>query len=288
MGGQGRQIGGLALCLIGVIGVCVACGLPMWRETSFVGANVVTAQSVWDGLWFHCIVQATGQMQCKRHTSTVTMTSDIQAGRALTLLSILTGLLGFTVTLLGGGVANCSGAPPDHTEPQSTSSSKNKLFVLKAALLGGALCILSAVLCLVSVSWSAGNTISIYNDPLVISAMKREVGSSIYIGWASSVLLLLGGALICFVCRGKERSHPPFHSYMPYSSSSSTSFSDRSSRTATVRTDIIRQKNSPGQGSDGGRRNSLNKAQIGVGVYDQAHGTIMGPQPNHGVLVENK
>uniref|UniRef100_UPI003AAB83EA claudin-4-like n=1 Tax=Centroberyx gerrardi TaxID=166262 RepID=UPI003AAB83EA len=303
MGGQGRLIGGLALCLMGVIGVCVACGLPMWRETSFVGANIVTAQSVWDGLWLHCVFQATGQMQCKRHTSDLTMTPDIQAGRALTLLSILTGLLGFIVTLLGGGVVNCSGAPPDHAEPQSTSSSKKKVLELYsyfgyclAALLGGALCVLSAILCLVSVSWSAGNTISVYNDPLVASALKREVGSSIYIGWASSLLLLLGGALICFICGGKERSHPSYPSYrayMPYRSSSSH-FSDRSSHTAAVRSDIIRQKNSSGRGSDRGRlkdphtpnrletvaqvfdRNSLNTAQSGVGGYNQAQGSRPG------------
>lgn len=60
------------------------------------------------------------------------MTSDIQAGRALTLLSILLGLLGFIVTLMGGGVANCSGAPPDPLEPLTTSSSRKK--VLKFAL----------------------------------------------------------------------------------------------------------------------------------------------------------
>lgn len=46
MEGQGRQIGGLVVVLMGVLGVCVVCGLPMWRETSFVGSNIVTAQSV--------------------------------------------------------------------------------------------------------------------------------------------------------------------------------------------------------------------------------------------------
>lgn len=85
---------------------------------------------MWDGLWLHCIVQATGQMQCKRHTSSVTLTVDIQAGRALTLISIIAGLLGFIVTLLGGGVVNCSGDPPDPVEPQSTSSSKKKVLVV--------------------------------------------------------------------------------------------------------------------------------------------------------------
>nr|URX57507.1 claudin 28b [Lateolabrax maculatus] len=210
-------------------GVCLTCGLPMWRETSFVGANIVTAQSVWDGLWLHCILQATGQMQCKRHTQSITMTSDIQAGRAFTLISILVGLLGFIVALLGGGVANCSGAPTDPLQPPTSSSSRKK-----ACLLGGALCVLAGILCLVSVSWSAATTISLYNDPLVAASLKREVGSSIYIGWASSVLLLLGGALICFVCGKKERSKPAYYSY-----STNAQFTDSSSGMATLRALVI-------------------------------------------------
>lgn len=82
---------------------------------------------MWDGLWLHCVLQATGQMQCKRHTTSNMMTSDIQAGRALTLISILAGILGFLVALLGGGVANCSGSPPDQLEPPSNYSSRKKV-----------------------------------------------------------------------------------------------------------------------------------------------------------------
>ncbi|KAK9536509.1 hypothetical protein VZT92_006284 [Zoarces viviparus] len=208
MGGQGRQIGGLALVLMGVFGVCLVCGLPMWREASFVGANIGTPQSVWDGLWLHCLLQATGQMQCESHTTSITLTSDIQAGRALTLISILAGLLGYILTLLGGGAADCSGAPSDPLKPSTTSSSRKKV-----CLLGGALCVLAGILCLVAVSWSAAATVSIYNEGHVTAALKREVGSSIYIGWASSVLLLLGGALICLVCGERERTPPPFYSY---------------------------------------------------------------------------
>ncbi|XP_023252803.1 claudin-4-like [Seriola lalandi dorsalis] len=281
MGGQGRQIGGLALCVMGVLGVCLACGLPMWRDTSFVGANIVTAQSVWDGLWLHCILQATGQMQCKRHTSSNTMTPDIQAGRALTLLSILAGFLGFMVTLLGGGVANCSGAPPDPVEPPSTSSSRKK-----ACLLGGALCVLSGILCLVSVSWSAGATISIYNDPFVAAALKREVGSSIYIGWASAVLLLLSGALICFVCCEKERPPPSYHSYMPYGSS--TRLNNSSSRRDTLKSDVMRSNSwrmfdqSPNRMLEHAAQvhdyHPLNKAQSWAGLYNHPQGTQPGSE----------
>ncbi|KAM3601242.1 uncharacterized protein V6R79_009696 [Siganus canaliculatus] len=251
----------------------------MWRETSFVGANIVTAQMVWDGLWLHCIVQSTGQMQCKRHTTSVTMTADIQAGRALTLLSIIAGLLGFLVTLLGGGVANCSDAPPDPSEPSTASSTRKKV-----CLLGGALCILACILCLISVSWSAAATISIYNDPLVAAALKREVGSSIYIGWASCLLLLLGGALICFVCGEKEGSQTPYYSYMPYSST--TQFSSNSSGSTAQRYNSMRSYNSRESNRYPPRRiiehvaqvhdyDSLNKAQSGDGMLSQP----LGAQP---------
>ncbi|XP_068600366.1 claudin-4-like [Brachionichthys hirsutus] len=277
MGRQGRQIGGLVLVMMGVFGVCLACGLPMWRETSFVGANIVTAQSVWDGLWLHCIFQATGQMQCKRHTTSITMTSDIQAGRALTLLSILAGLLGFIVALIGGGVANCSGAPADPLAPPSTSSSRRKV-----SLLGGALCILAGVLCLISASWSAAATILVFNDPLVTAALRREVGSSIYIGWASSFLLLLGGILLCLVCGEKKRLQPLYNINMPYSTN--TPLFNSASRTPTLRSETIKSNHSSVFDHDSPKRMVEHAAQVhgynypntvrsGSRMYGQPHGT---------------
>lgn len=106
----------------------------------------------------------------------------------------------------------------------------------QASLLGGALCVLAGVLCLVSVSWSAAVTISVYNDPLVTTALKREVGSSIYVGWASSLLLLLGGALICFVCGEEERPRPRYYTYRP--PSTDAPYSGVSTRSLTLRSDV--------------------------------------------------
>lgn len=97
----------------------------------------------------------------------------------------------------------------------------------QASLLGGALCILAAILCLVPVSWSAALTNSVYNDPLITAALKREVGTSIYVGLGSSLLLLLGGILMCLVCGQDERRLPPRDyvyrppsTYSPYSGDS--------------------------------------------------------------------
>uniref|UniRef100_A0AAV2J5X3 Claudin n=1 Tax=Knipowitschia caucasica TaxID=637954 RepID=A0AAV2J5X3_KNICA len=191
MAGQSRQLCGLTLSFVGVLGVALTCGLPMWRETSFVGANIVTAQSVWDGLWLHCVVQATGQMQCHQGLS---LTSDLQAGRALTLISVICAFLGFMV-------ARCS----------------------VSRIQGGGLVALSGLLCLIAVSWSAGVTNFFSNDPLLIQALKRDVGSSVYIGLISSVLLLLSALLIGLVCWEND---PP-----PPQPSEYSGFSDRTQRT---------------------------------------------------------
>lgn len=193
----------------------MACGLPMWRESSFVGPNIVSAQTIWDGLWYHCVVQSTGQMQCKK-PSGINHTTDLQAGRALTLLSIIVGLIGFIIAVLGGGVANCSGAPPPsdnyysaRQSTDSTTSSQNK-----ASLLGGILCVIAGILCLVAVIWSAALTTLVRNDVLVVTAMKRDVGTSVYVGLVSGLLLLVGGAVICMVCTAKP--DPPPQVSRPY------------------------------------------------------------------------
>lgn len=89
------------------------------------------------------------------------------------------------------------------------------------------MCILSAILCLVPVIWSAALTNSIYNDPLITAALKREVGTSVYVGLGSGLLLLVGGCVICFVCGQDERrplpreyTYRPPITYSPYSGDS--------------------------------------------------------------------
>lgn len=74
------------------------------------------------------------------------------------------------------------------------------------------------------------------------AALKREVGSSVYIGWVSSLLLLLGGALICIVCGQEEGPRPPQYLNMP--NSSMAPLGGSSSRPASVRSGAMRSDNS--------------------------------------------
>ncbi|KAG7231670.1 hypothetical protein INR49_010385 [Caranx melampygus] len=166
---------GMALCVSGSLLVMVACGLPMWKVTAFIDSNIVVAQTIWDGLWMSCVVQSTGQMQCKIHDSVLALTQDLQTARALTIISAVLGAVGLTVTVAGAQCTNCI---------------RDEAMKARVVNAGGVIYILSGLFVLVPLCWMANNII-------VPSSKKREIGAAIYIGWAAAALLLFGGTLLC-------------------------------------------------------------------------------------------
>lgn len=173
---------GLAQGLLGSLLVMIACGLPTWKVTAFIDTNIVVAQTMWDGLWMSCVVQSTGQMQCKGHDSVLALPEDLQTARALTIVSAVLAVVALTVTLTGAQCTNCL---------------RDEVLKARAVSAGGVIYIISGLLVLVPVCWIANSIIVDFHNPHVASSKKREIGAAIYIGWAASALLLLGGALLC-------------------------------------------------------------------------------------------
>lgn len=189
----GMQMAGCALALFGWIGVIIVCGAPMWRVTAFIGSNIVTSQTMWEGIWMSCIVQSTGQMQCKVYDSMLALSSDLQGARALMVVSIIIGIAGLLMAFVGG---KCTSFIPD------------KGAKAKVSVAAGVLLIICGFLCLIAVSWTASMIIRDFYNPLVINAQKRELGASLYIGWGASALLFFGGGLLCSSCPPKEDEAP--------------------------------------------------------------------------------
>ncbi|XP_020659617.2 claudin-3 [Pogona vitticeps] len=202
---MGLEIGGIALSVLGWVGTILCCALPMWRVTAFIGYNIVTAQFTWEGLWMDCVVQSTGQMQCKVYDSMLALGADIQAARALTVIAIVLGALGLLVFLMGAQCTRC-------VEEDSTKA--------KITITSGAIFLLTGLLILIPVSWSANQIIRNFYSIAVPQAQKRELGAALYIGWAASALLLFGGALLCCSCPPKEERYRPTN--VAYSAPKST------------------------------------------------------------------
>ncbi|XP_026184929.1 claudin-like protein ZF-A89 [Mastacembelus armatus] len=185
MASTGLQLFGIFLAAIGFLGDIIICALPMWKVSAFIGNNIVTAQTFWEGLWMNCVMQSTGQMQCKVYDSMLALPQDLQAARALVVISILVVILGMLLAIAGGKCTNC-------IEDDAAKS--------KVAVAAGVFFIVGGILCLVPVSWSANDVIRDFYNPIVADAQRRELGASLFIGWGSAGLLLVGGGLLCCQC----------------------------------------------------------------------------------------
>ncbi|KAG7478701.1 claudin-4-like [Solea senegalensis] len=185
----GLQMLGIALCIIGWIGAIVTCALPQWKVTAFVGQNIVTAQTTWEGIWMTCVVQSTGQMQCKVYDSMLALSRDLQAARALIIISILIGIIGILLSIAGGKCTNC-------VEDEAAKA--------KISVASGIIFIIAGVLCLIPVSWTANTIINNFYNPLMVNPQKKELGAALFIGWGSAGLLILGGAFLCANCPPKD------------------------------------------------------------------------------------
>ncbi|XP_010866185.5 claudin-4-like [Esox lucius] len=188
----GLQMLGTALAIIGWLGTIIICALPMWKVTAFIGANIVTAQVIWEGLWMNCVTQSTGQMQCKVYDSLLALPQDLQAARALVVIAIIAGLFAILLGVVGG---------------KCTNFVDNDIAKAKVAVASGVVFLIAALLVLVPVCWSANTIIRNFYNPLLIEAQRRELGASLYIGWGAAGLMILGGGLLCSSCPPKDEKN---------------------------------------------------------------------------------
>lgn len=187
----GRQILGTALGFIGLLGAIIICGLPTWKVTAFIGANIVTSQIIWEGLWMNCVTQSTGQMQCKVYDSLLELPQDLQAARALVVIAIIVAVIGVLLGVVGG---KCTNFIPDEIRKS------------RVAIAAGVTFIVAGVLVLIPVCWTANTIIRDFYNPTLINAQKRELGASLYIGWGTAGLLFIGGGLLCSSCPPKDEN----------------------------------------------------------------------------------
>lgn len=212
------QMLGSALALLGWVGVILTCIIPMWRVTAFVGMTIVTSEIMWEGIWMTCILQSTGYLQCKPYESMLALGTDLKAAQILTVASILTGALGLNLAFIGGKCTRFM----DH------SGEARKARVATAA---GVVLIIAGLLCLIPVAWSAIYVVQAFYNPLMTDAQRREIGAAVYIGCGASMLLFLGGGMLCSTsCGQKPEYESPSVKYMIVRSSRAGSSNASSQR----------------------------------------------------------
>ncbi|CAN9511013.1 unnamed protein product [Ophioblennius macclurei] len=174
----------LVLGSIGLIGTVAITALPTWRVSAFIGANLIVMEELWEGLWMNCYRQIDINMQCKAYDSLLVLPPELQAGRALTCVSIVLVVVSLLVTGCGTQKTICCG---------DNARAKNITLAF-----GGGLFLLSFLTTLIPVSWVAHTVIRNFYNPTVPDSRKRELGNALFIGWATSAVLLITGIILLF------------------------------------------------------------------------------------------
>ncbi|NXN92636.1 CLD19 protein, partial [Rhinopomastus cyanomelas] len=189
MASSSLQICALLLALGGFTVLLVTTVSNRWMVTDTLTV-LVTTDWISEGLWMDCAVPDLGSTQCKKLLYMLSSDIHIQACRALMITSILLGFLGAVISLLGLKCTNIGLSDEDGK--------------MKFVVTGGFLFILGGLCSMVAISWYAAMITAQFFDQ-VYAGTKYELGDALYLGWAGSVLYILGGILLTCSCKGKKK-----------------------------------------------------------------------------------
>ncbi|XP_036451259.1 claudin-7-B [Colossoma macropomum] len=206
MANKGLQLLGYVLALVGLIGLLAGTIMPQWKMSAYVGDNIITAVAIYQGLWMSCAFQSTGQMQCKIYDSMLQLDSALQATRALMVVSIILTVMGLGVASMGMKCTNCGG--------------DDKVKRSRIAMTGGIILLVGALCAMVACGWFSSQIIQDFYNPFTPVNTKYEFGSAIFIAWAGTFLVVMGGAMLAASCSKSQSSskYPATKSRPPSSS----------------------------------------------------------------------
>ncbi|XP_050934789.1 claudin-2 [Lates calcarifer] len=198
MASAALELMGFFLGLLGMVGTLVATVLPYWQTSAHIGSNIVTAVANMRGLWMECVYQSTGAFQCETYNSMLALPSDLQASRALMVISVVMSILAIAMASLGMQCTLCL---------EGSGAVKSRV-----AGAGGGLFFTAGFLALIPVAWTTHEVVQTFYRPNVPASMKYELGECIYVGLASALISMLGGGMLCVSCceeqdGGRGRRH---------------------------------------------------------------------------------
>ncbi|XP_036288593.1 claudin-8 [Pipistrellus kuhlii] len=189
---------GLLLGGAGAVGTVAVTIMPQWKVSAFIGSNIVVFETLWEGLWMSCRSHAGLRLQCKVYDSLLALPADLQAARGLLCAACVLAALASLAAALGMRCSRCAAA-----------EAKARGATLLAA---GVLFVVVGVAVLAPVSWVAAAIVRDFHDPTLDDGRKRELGEALYLGWASALLLVAGGAVLACVAHGPaEAGGPRYH-----------------------------------------------------------------------------
>ncbi|KAG2457163.1 putative claudin-24 [Polypterus senegalus] len=173
---------GLFLCIAAGVCTLTTTLLPQWVSLS---TDLLPTESYQTGLWETCVVQDMGGTECRAYDSLLGLPLDIKLARILMCTAVSISILSVLVAIPGLTLVKCC------------NSRRGQRLKKAMRIFGGTLSILSGLLCLVPVSYTAHITLSRFWDDTLPDIMPRgEFGDALFCGWAASFLHIVAGILL--------------------------------------------------------------------------------------------
>lgn len=192
------EIGCFVVCVSGWILVCSTMPTEIWTWSE-VDSIVLTTSNYFSNLWKDCISDSTGVSDCKGIPSMLALHWDIHFCRALIIIAIILSFFGSVLVLVGMKCTKIGGT---------------ELANARVTFAGGMNYLIGGMCSMVAFSYYGNKIRAEFQDPL-FKAQKFEIGVGVFIGWAGSTLLVVGG-LIYSIFAGKEGCQSSPESYPAY------------------------------------------------------------------------
>ncbi|KAM8856458.1 claudin-10-like [Spinachia spinachia] len=192
------EIGCFVVCVSGWILVCSTMPTEIWTWSE-VDSIVLTTSNYFSNLWKDCVSDSTGVSDCKGIPSMLALNWDIHMCRALIIICIILAFFGSVLVLVGMKCTKVGGS---------------EIVNARVTFAGGMNYLIGGLCSMIAFSYY-GNTIRAEFQNPNYRAQKFEIGVGVFIGWAGSSLLVVGG-LIYTIFAGREGCNSSSKGYPHY------------------------------------------------------------------------
>ncbi|XP_022593934.1 claudin-19-like isoform X1 [Seriola dumerili] len=184
MSSSGMQLLGFFLTLAGLGATVAATFMVEWKQRLQGSTHYF-----YEGLWMSC--SGNDITTCEIHESLLKLPVEVQATRAVMLLSIFLSTVALMVSTVG---MKCTRFMDGRAESKSI-----------AAMIGGIMFMVSGLLTIVITSWYVKMIIQTFHESNHLQS--SEFGKAVFISWAGGLLTMAGGAFLgCRRCSRPESS----------------------------------------------------------------------------------
>ncbi|XP_018528745.1 claudin-1 [Lates calcarifer] len=202
MASSGMQLLGFFLALVGLAATVAATFMVEWKKQ----AQGKTYR-IYEGLWMSC--SGNERTTCEFHESLLKLPSEVQATRAVMLLSIFLSAVALLVSTVG---MKCTRFMDSKVESKSTT-----------AMIGGIMFIVAGLLTLIITSWYVKMIVQTFYESHRLQSF--EFGKAVFVSWAGGLLTMAGGVFLsCRRCSRSERDESISSNHLLPTSSSKSNY----------------------------------------------------------------